>query len=411
MRILLVTQLFPPEPQRVLTELTTGLRDQGHDVTVLTGFPNFPSGKLYPGYRIRWIQRETLDGIPVIRVPLFPDHSQSALWRSLNILSFAFFAALIGPFVVPKIDVVHVLHPPATSALPGWIISRLKGVRFTYEIQDMWPESLKATGLLNNERALSLIGWFNKWVYRRADAIRVITDGFRTNLIEKGVPPEKIHVISNWVDTQWYRPCAADEDLEREHGLDGRFNIMFAGVMGPAQALDVVIDAASLLRDLPDVQFVLVGGGNDVEALRGAVTDRKLDNVLFLGQHPPDMMPRFFAAANVLFLHLRKDPLFKITIPHKTFAYMASAKPVLAAIEGDVAAVVERAGAGLTCPSGDPESLAATVRQLHAMTAAERAQMGKRGRDAACRLFARDACIGQLGSMIESVVKRTVPAV
>ena len=186
---------------------------------------------------------------------------------------------------------------------------------------------------------------------------------------------------------------------------------MFAGVMGPAQALDVVIDAAALLRDLPDVQFVLVGGGNDVATLRKAAADRQLDNILFLGQHPPDIMPRFFAAADVLFLHLKKDPLFRITIPHKTFAYMASAKPVLAAIEGDVAAVVERAGAGLTCPSGDPESLAATVRQLHSMTTTERSQMGARGREAACRLFARDTCISQLGSMIESVVRRSVPAI
>ena len=402
MKILLLTQWYLPEPQ-LISDLAETLRDAGHEVTVLTGFPNFPSGRIYPGYRIRLFQKEQINGVPVIRVPLYPDHSRSAVKRSLNILSFAFCAAVLGPWLVPRVDVIHVVHPPLTIGLPAWVLSRLQRGPFTYEIKDMWPETLRATGMVNNGRMLRWIGRFAKWVYRRAAAIRVISPGFRANLIEKGVPEEKIRVISNWVDTDYYRQVAPDSELAREHGLADRFNVMFAGMIGPAQGMEVVLDAAALLHDLPDVQFVLLGDGNDLERLKGTAQERNLSNVKFLGRHPPNTMNSFYALADVLLIHLRDDPLFRITIPHKTFTYMAAAKPILAAVEGNVADLIRNAHAGVTCPPSNPAAMADAVRRLREMPIAKREKLGYNGRKVACEEFNRTGLVQELSQMLTSM--------
>jgi colanic acid biosynthesis glycosyl transferase WcaI len=405
MRILILTQWYLPEPVHLISELAESWQAMGHEVTVLTGFPNYPAGKVCPGYRLRWHQREKINGIPVIRVPLYPEHSKSAVRRVLNYVSFALSAALLGPWLAPRVDVIHVYHPPGTVGWPAWVLSRLKRVPFTYNIQDMWPETLAATRMLNNRLALRMVGWYAKWVYRRAAAIHVISPGFRENLLSKGVPDEKIHVISNWVDTGLYRPVPPDPQLAQKHGLAGRFNVMYAGNMGQAQALDVVFDTAALLGDLPDVQFVLVGGGADLKRLRAVHQERKLDNVKFLGSFAIEEMSGLYALTDILLVHLRDDPLFRITIPHKIFAYMASGRPVLAAMAGDAANVIRWAKAGLICTPSSPQALADAVRQFHAMPLAQRQEMADNGRRAMLESYGRDTLVGKLASMLESAVK------
>jgi colanic acid biosynthesis glycosyl transferase WcaI len=406
MKVLLLTQWYPPEPQKIVSDLAESLHEAGHEVTVLTGFPNFPSGNVYPGYRQSIYQREAYNGVPVVRVPLYPDHSRSALKRALNIASFAGSAALLGTWLTPNVDVIHVIHPPLTVALPSCWLSLLRRVPFTYEIQDMWPETLKATGMVHSEWAMRAIGWLARRVYRRAAAIRVISPGFRSNLIGKGVPKEKIHVISNWVDTEFYRPLPPDERRASELGLAGRFNILFAGMMGAAQGLENVIHAAAELVDLPEIQFVFLGDGNAITTLKEMVREKQLTNVCFLGRHPQEVMPEFFALADAFLLNLSNDPLFKITIPHKTFAYMSCAKPVLAAAEGDPANVITSAEAGFTCSPGDPKALAQIVRRLYALNNEERCRLGGNGRRAAVEQFSRTNIIQQVVRMLESVVWR-----
>ena len=404
MRILILTQWYPPEPQKLQSDLAQTLQSLGHDVTVLTGFPNWPSGKLFPGYRLKHWQRENLDGVSLIRVPLYPDHSRSVFKRILNYVSFAASAALLGPWLAPRPDVIHVVHPPVAVGVAGWLISCLWRVPFTFEIQDMWPETLRATGMVNSEHALSLVGWFAKWVYNRAAAIRVISPGFRDNLLSKGVPPEKVHVISNWVDTDFYKPMKPDPELALKLGLTGRFNIMYAGTIGLAQKLDTVLDTACLLQDLPDIQFVLVGDGIELPRLQETARARELHNVRFLGRYPGDAMPGFYALADVLLVHLRDDPLFRITIPHKTMTYLASGKPMLAAMEGDVADMVRSAQAGLTCPPDNPEALADAVRRFHSMPHQQMVEIGQNGRHAACELYSRQHLVEEIARMLKSVV-------
>ncbi len=405
MRILYLTQWYPPETVFVVPELAQTLQSLSHTVTVLTGFPNYPSGKLYPGYRIRLWQKETIDGISVIRVPLYPDHSKSAARRVLNMMSFTASATILGPWLAPRADVVYAVYPPVTLGLPAWLLSRLWHVPLTCEIQDMWPETLLATGFVRNEQVLGLVGWFAKCIYRRTAAFRVITSGFKANLVSKGVSAHRIYVVPNWADTDLIRPVEPDPELAQRLGLAGRFNVMYTGAHGPAQGLDTILDAAALLQEMPEVQFVLVGDGLELPRLQEAVQARKLSNVRFLGRYPISAMPDLYALADVLLLHLCDDPLFRITIPSKTYAYLASSKPILAAVEGDAADVVRSAEAGLICPPSNSPLLAETVRQFYMMSPAARSRMGQNGRNAVCSLNNREYLVRQIADMLEAAVE------
>ena len=394
-----------PEPALLLQELAQTLMVRGHEVEVLTGFPNYPSGKLYPGYTLCLRQHETIAGVPVARVPLYPNHSRSGIQRVFNYLSFALSAALLGKGAVKSPDVIFVYHPPLTISIPAYVLSRLWKVPFVYQIQDMWPETLRATGMLNNSVALAAVGKFARWVYAKAAAICVISPGFRRNLLEKGVPDDRIHITSNWVDPDTYPVAEADSELARELGLEGYFNIMFAGNLGEAQGLESVLGAAQLLQDIPAVQFVFVGSGVAGPRLRKIVQDKGLTNVLFLGRYQAARMPALYALADVLLIHLRDDPLFRITIPSKTYAYLASGKPIVAAVAGDAADVVVDAGAGVACPPENPTELAKTIRSLFSLDASELRSMGQHGRESAQTTYSRAYAVRQIETVLMSVVE------
>ncbi len=384
-----------------MQELAQSLQNLGHQVTVLTGFPNYPSGQLYPGYQLRLRQREVLAGVPIIRAPLYPEHSRSGLRRALNYFSFALSSTGIGLWSVPRPDIMFVYHPPLTVGLPAYILSRLWRVPFVYQIQDMWPETLSATGMFSQPQLLGWIGRFARWVYSKAHSIVVISPGFRRNLTEKGVSPDKIHVVSNWVDPEAYQPVEADPQLAQELGLDNHFNVMFAGNMGEAQGLETVIEAARLLQHDLQVQFVLVGDGVALPRLQQLAAQSGLQNIRFLGRYPASEMPRLYALADALLVHLKDDPLFRITIPHKTLTYLAVGKPILAAVAGDVANLVNTIGAGITCPPEDPPALVAAVRTLQGLSAGEREAMGAKGAHAAKIDFSRSVLTAQIAAILQ----------
>ncbi|MBZ5582305.1 MAG: glycosyltransferase family 4 protein [Acidobacteriia bacterium] len=407
MQILILSQWYPPEPMKLLSDMTESLVAMGHEVTVLTGFPNWPTGKIYLGYRQRLVQRETVNGVRIIRIPLYPDHSDNPFKRAANFLSFALSATILGPFLVPRVDIMHVIHPPITVGFPAWTLSRLRGCPFTIEIQDMWPENLRSTGMLRNELALRLIGTLARWVYSEAALVRVISPGFRLNLLSKGVPDEKIRVISNWVDIDFYRPADKSPELLDKFDMRGRFNVLYAGTIGLAQGLEVVLDAAAKLQvSSPDSQFVLAGDGVEYDRLRTEAISRKLTNVRLLGRLPGDLMPSLYACADVLMLHLRADPLFAITVPHKVFTYLAAGKPILVGGEGDSASLVTASRSGLACPPGNPEALAHAVVTLHEMSPEEREAMGNNGRRLACQSYSRAHLVSELLQSIESAATR-----
>jgi glycosyltransferase involved in cell wall biosynthesis len=197
MRILMLTQWFDPEPTFKGLTFAKALRERGHEVEILTGFPNYPGGKVYPGYRIRPFQREVMEGIPVIRVPLYPSHDNSAIRRVANYATFALSAAAIGTAAVKPADVMYVYHPPATVAFPAMLIGSIRRIPFVYDIQDLWPDTLGATGMVNNKSLLKMVGRWCRWTYRAAARIVVLSPGFKELLVARGVPREKIEVIYN----------------------------------------------------------------------------------------------------------------------------------------------------------------------------------------------------------------------
>jgi colanic acid biosynthesis glycosyl transferase WcaI len=377
-------------------------QSMGHHVTVLTGFPNWPSGNIYPGYHLSIKKKEIIEGVPIVRVPLYPDHSDSAKKRIANYTSFVASASMLGPLFIERPDIIHSIQPP-TTCLAAWWLSNFWNVPFTHEIQDIWPETLAATEMIRNQHILALVNHYCNFVYKKASALRVISPGFRQNLLKKGVPTGKIHVIQNWVDSQFYRPIAPDKEFADRFGTVGKFNIVYAGAIGLAQGLRTVIDAAERLVDIPNLQFLFFGEGIELSRLISEVHRKSINNVKFLGRYPMEVMNRVYSIADVLLIHLRNDPLFQITIPHKTMTYLASGKPILAAVEGDVADIIRETKAGITCQSGNPNDLANAIRILYTMPLEKRRKLGENGRGAACQRFERTALIGQLVRMFEMV--------
>jgi glycosyltransferase involved in cell wall biosynthesis len=381
MRILILSQWFDPEPTFKGLLFARELVARGHDVEVLTGFPNYPGGDVYAGYRIRPWVREQIDGITILRVALYPSHDKSAFGRVLNYASFAISAALIGTALIRKPDVVYVYHPPATIGFAAVVIGFLRKVPFVYDIQDLWPDTVSVSGMMSSPMAFTLLGKWCNFIYRRARHIVVLSPGFKQQLVRRGVPSGKIDVIYNWCAEATIHSTTPDPELASRLGLSGYFNVMFAGTMGTAQALDSVLEAAALCQGtLPEVQYVFVGGGVDRIRLEKKAANLGLTNVRFLPRQPMSAMGAVLGLADVLLVHLKDHPLFSITIPSKTQAYLASGKPVLMAVRGDAAQLVTQSGAGLVCEPEDPRSMAETVAQFAGMSPEERHRMGEAGK-------------------------------
>ena len=380
MRVLLLTQWFDPEPVPKGLAFARELVRQGCKVEVVTGFPNYPGGKLYPGYRIRPIQREEIDGVRITRVPLYPSHDSSAIRRIANYMSFSASLLFYTLFLARRAAVVYACHPPLTVGVAAGRVRLLGRIPVVYDIQDMWPDSLRASGMLGNEKILARVEKICQWVYRRVDKIVVLSPGFRSLLVSRGVDERKIEVIYNWCDESSIFDAAPEKSSK--HSLPEGFNILFAGTMGKGQGLAAVLDAAAIVRDAaPRVRFVFLGSGTECESLKEQSRSRGLQNVLFLPRVPMAEVGPLLQAADALLVHLKDDALYRVTIPSKTQAYMAAGKPVLMAVSGDAASLVEEAGCGVTALSENPASIADAAMKLEKLPTGDLAAMGKRGRD------------------------------
>lgn len=378
MKILILTQWFEPEPAFKGLLFARALAERGHDVEVLTGFPNYPDGKVYPGYRIRPWTRETVDNIRVLRVPLYPSHNKSSILRSLNYLSFALSAAVIGSALVRKPDVVYAYHPPVTVGFAAAFIGLVKRAPFVYDIQDLWPDSVEASGMMAEPAALRLLDSMCRFVYRRARHIVVLSQGLKDKLVKRNVPPEKIDVIYNWCDEVILQNGVGP--ITRLSGSD-RFSILFAGTMGRVQGLDSVLRAAMICeRTVPAAEFVFIGGGVDRTRLEALTREMRIGNVRFLPRQPMKDMGGILAGADALLVHLKDDPLFQIAVPSKTQAYMAAGKPILMAVRGDAADLVRRSGSGIVCEPENPQSIAGAVKQLVEACSDRLEAMGQKGK-------------------------------
>jgi glycosyltransferase involved in cell wall biosynthesis len=380
MRILMLTQWFEPEPALKGLLFARALQARGHQIEVLTGFPNYPEGRVYPGYRIRPFQREVIDGIQVVRVPLFPSHDASPVRRILNYVSFTASAVLLGSFLTRRADVIYAYHPPLTVGVAASMLGLVKRAPFVYDVQDLWPDTLAATGMMSGRLPLRLVDLVAKWVYRRAAHVAAQSPGFESKLAERGVPPSKLSVIYNWTHEEGTR-VGPNSQIAADLEIGTKFNVIFAGTMGRAQGLDAVLQAAKLVdRPGSRIQFILIGGGIETGHLKAETKRLGLSNVRFFSRVPMSEIGAVLAAGDVLLVHLRDDPLFEITIPAKTQAYLSSGKPILIGVKGDAAELIARSGGGVSCEPEDPQSIANAVTRLEAMNPSELRAMGERGK-------------------------------
>ncbi len=396
MKILYISQYFPPEmgaPAARASELSRHWANSGHDVTVLTGFPNHPTGIVVPEYRRsfrRLVARERVGSVNVVRTWLLPFPNRKAHERMLNYASFSISAALTGLTISPP-DVVIATSPQLLVGLSGWWLARCNRVPFVFEVRDLWPESLAAVGMGHKDsllyRALSRTAGF---LYSHAHRIVVVAPAFEDHLVQQwGVPREKIAVIVNGVETELFIP-GKETNLRNTLHLENKFVVSYIGTMGVAQGLETIIDAASILQVAdPQIVFLLIGEGADKARLVAQARERRLANLQFLDQQPRETIPAYIRASDLCLVPLKKNELFKTVIPSKMLEFMSCARPVILGVEGQARAILEEASAGISIEPGNANALANAIRHVAANREAAQ-EMGENGRDYVIRKFSRD---------------------
>jgi len=360
LKILFITENFPPEVNAAATrvhERACYWVAAGHEVTVLTCFPNFPQGKIYPGYRQSSYDVSVLDGIRVIRLPTYVARNEGFFRRTLDFVSFM-MVSIAASLFVRRPDVVMATSPQFFSAVAGWAIAFLKRRPFVFEVSDLWPASIAAVGAMSKGRTYRALEALELFLYRRSAAVVVLTASFRDDLVRRGISPGKIAVVINGVDLSRYQKRLKDQRLTDEYGLKGKFVVGYIGTHGMAHGLDNAVAAAQLLRDDGRFQLLLVGDGAVKPALQAQADAAKLENVTFIAPQPKSMMPRIWSICDAALIHLKNDPTFSEVIPSKMFEAMAMGLPLLmAAPEGDASRILERESAGVRVSSAAPSAL------------------------------------------------------
>lgn len=406
MRVLVVTQYFWPENFRV-NDLVQGLCERGHQVTVLTGIPNYPGGRLFSGYGYFSPLREHYAGAEVIRVPLISRGGGGAIRLALNYFSFALAASVLGPLRCRgKFDAIFVHEPsPITVGLPAVVMKKIKHAPIYFWVLDLWPESLAAAGSVRAPWLLRTVEGLVRWIYRHCDRLLMQSRGFFAHAEHLGVEPQRLRYFPNWAE-KLYRPVEPGQDVPAIcSALPDGFRVMFAGNVGVAQDFPTLLSAAEKLKCFPDVHWVIVGEGRMSAWVSLEIERRGLGkNVHLLGHHAPDVMPPLFAQADVMLVSLKRESIFELTVPAKLQAYLACGRPVIGALEGEGARIINEAKAGVACLPEDPEALVQAVLKLYQMTREERVAMGAAGRAYYEANFEREMLFDQLEQWLHEPV-------
>jgi colanic acid biosynthesis glycosyl transferase WcaI len=399
--ILVVSQYFWPENFRI-NDLVREWTTQGHQVTVLTGVPNYPGGQVYAEYRQDPARFDRFEGARVRRVPMLARASGS-LRLLLNYASFAVSACLVGPWQLRGVrpDVIFVFEPsPVTVGLPAVLLGRLKHCPVVFWALDLWPETLAAVGVVRNPRALAAVGRLVRFIYNRCTLVLGQSRSFLPSIARHCDDPSKVRYFPSWAEDvfQDRAPAPASEIPP----APGSFDVLFAGNVGDAQDFPAILDAAERLKHRDDIRWLIVGDGRRSGWVRAQVKERGLGHrVLLLGRFPVERMPSFYVAADALLVSLKKDPTFSMTIPGKVQSYLLAGRPIVGMLDGEGADVIQRAQAGMVCPAGDGAALAASVERLAALSSEERERMGANGQVFARAEFDRSTQVSRLISLLE----------
>ena len=402
MHILFMAQCYAPENVSaaiLITELATDLVTRGHQVSLITGAPNYPHGRVFKGYRNQLFQVETLDGVRVIRTWSYISPSRK-FWPRLFHYGTYSATAFYGGLAGGRPDVLVSYSPPLPLGLSAWLLSRIWRVPWVLQLEDLYPEAAIAAGVMKNKKVIDLFLWMEQFLYQKSHLISVISESFRQTLLAKRVPNSKIELIPTWADPDEVRPLPKENSFRRAHGLEDKFVVMYAGNIGLTSCLEDVEHAAEILRDRNDIQFVIVGEGVKKEALEAEMHSKQLTNIVFLPYQPREIFPEMLAAADVILVTLNPGAALS-SLPSKIFSAMASARPVLtvAPLGSELAHIVEEAGCGWIVPPRSPAEVAAAIVESISQELAL-VGMGQKGRAYLEKYYSRNHCVEAYEKML-----------
>ena len=403
MKILLVTQYFYPENFKS-NDIAIELAKRGYDVTVLTGLPNYPKGKIYKGYGIFKKRKETVNGVKIIRTLVIPRGKGGGMMLALNYISWAVIASFRAFFLAlnKKFDTVIVHETsPITQGFPALVIKKIQSIPIYFWVLDLWPESLQSAGGINNRYVLDFFTAVTRLMYRKSDKILISSRGFRQSILEKGDFADKLIYFPNWAE-DIFSNINKSENLSLPE-LPNGFRIIFAGNIGEAQDFEHVMKAALLLKENKSIKFILIGDGRKKLWVDNFINKNNLnDTVYAIGRFPIETMPYFFSKADVMLLSLKDDYIFSLTAPAKLQAYMAAKKPVVAMINGEARNLIAESGCGLSVPACDSKGLADNILELQAMHPDKLKNMGLSGFNYYKKYFTKDICITNLENILKN---------
>ncbi|MCO1624114.1 glycosyltransferase family 4 protein [Pseudomonas putida] len=413
LRVLLVTQYFWPENMRI-NDMVRYFTEQGHEVTVLTGLPNYPEGEVFEAYREKPEYFKEFQGAEIIRVPLVPRGS-GKLTLALNYLSFFISASTVGAYKLKgrQFDAIFMnAVSPIMAAIPAIVIGRLKRTPVFVWVLDLWPESLSFVGVVKNPKLIAMVGKVVSWIYNRTDYLLVQSHAFVEDVkryCTKRMPDERLIYFPSWAEDDFSASVSPQSSLiDRQADV---FTIVYAGNLGETQGFPSILDAAEELRDQAAIRWVIVGDGRMGNWIAEQIALRQLDNVLLLGRHPLEEMPALFAQADALLVSLKTNDIIAKTIPGKVQTYLASGRPLIGAVDGEAARVIRESGAGLACPSGDGKALSRIVLELASADVEKRNEMGRSGRLYYEQNFSRTKLMKKLEAlMYAATLRRGAPS-
>ena len=407
-RILFISHYFPPEvnaPASRTHEHCRKWADDGHDITIITGVPNHPTGQLFRGYKNRFLQEEQVDGIRVIRTWMLLTSNAGFAKRILNFILFALMS-VVASFKVKDPEVVIATSPQFFCGLAGAAVAKIKRRPFILEVRDLWPKSIVELDQLGEGPILRFLEWLERRMYHSADGIVVNTRAFVDHIGQLDYPSDRIEIVYNGIDPDLFKPQPPSNELRARFDLEGRFCVGYLGTLGLAHGLQTLLEAAEALRSQPEIVFLLIGDGAEKKKLESIVRERKLRNVRLIGLQPREMMPAWIATTDILIVTLRDLPVFETVIPSKIFEFLAQERPVIVAARGEIRSMTEASNVALTIDPEDPGALVGAIQQIRnePESARERAKAGSSWVE---ENFVRTELAMKMLDFVEKCVERT----
>ncbi len=403
MKIIFLTQYFPPEvgaPQNRIFELARLLVQRGHEITVITGMPNYPAYEIFDKYKGKIKHIEEVDNIRVVRTWLYVSKNTGFIPRLLNYFSFTLSSLLIGSLYVGKHDVVITESPPLFLGASGYFLSILKGAKYIFNVSDLWPESAVKLGVLKNKYLIKLSTWLEEFSYKKSSLITGQTQGIIDDINRRGY--KNTYLLTNGVDTELFKKENKSNELLEQFGVEGKFNVCYAGIIGIAQGLDVILEVADLLKNYKEIQFLLIGEGPEKNRLIEKANDFDLNNIKFLPLQPKKNMPSIIASMSATIVPLKRLDLFKGALPSKMFEALASELPIILAVEGEAKVLIERSGGGITVEPENAKEIAEAILKLYNNPSLV-TKLGKSGREFVEKYYSRNIIVDKFEKELKNL--------